>query len=201
MALSVGKKVYPAAFDLTPQPGIPYIDVLALCFALLGLYVVLISIAIMAPAVTRERERETWESLRLSVSSPHEILVGLMAGRLGPILAAHLGAGLFWVIARPNYAPLLQRLSPVTLSGPTIALLVWEIFVAAVAGGLMALAFSVYSKTSGLALVLSSAGFLLSLAATLVLIWVTPASGPLTVVVWNGAVGVSAYLLALRGLR
>ena len=98
-------------------------------------------------------------------------------------------------------APLLQRLSPFTLSAPTIALLVWEIFIAALAGGLMALALSVYSKTSGLALVLSSAGFLLSLAVTVILIWVTPASGPLTVLLWNGAVGLSAYLLALRGLR
>lgn len=200
-ALMIGRRIYPVAFDLTPTPGIPYVDVLALCYVLLGVYVVLISIAIMAPAVTRERERETWESLRLSVSSPHEILLGLLCGRLGPILAAHLATGLLWVLLRPHYAPLFQGLSPFTLDAPTLALLVWEVFLAALAAGLMATAFSVYSKTTGLALVLSAGGLLVSAAVSILLVLFGPLSGPVALLAWNLLLAAVSYALAVRGLR
>lgn len=200
-ALLVGRRVYPPAFELTPTPGIPYIDVLALCYTLLGVYVVLISIAIMAPAITRERERETWESLRITVSSRHEILLGLVYGRLAPILAAHLLAGALWVLLRPHYAPLFQRLSPFTLDSGRLALLVGEVFVAALAAGLMATACSVYSKSTGVAVVLSAAGFLLSTAISIFLVLAAPVSAPLALLLWNAALGAGSYALAARGLK
>ncbi len=200
-ALSIGHRVSPELFRYPPAPGIPYVDIVALCLVLLGVYTSLISIAVMAPAITRERERETWEAVRVSVSSPHEILLGLLAGRVGPILLAHFAAGLFWVLARPHYAPLLQPLSPITLDQPAIALLVWETGVAALAFGCMATAFSVYSRTTGLALVLSAAGFVFWFFLLIPAVVLAPAGGPVVILVGSALLGIASYLAAARGLE
>lgn len=199
-ALSVGHRFAPETFSYPPPPGIPSIDILALCFVLLGAYVGLISIAVMAPAIARERERETWETLRVSVSSRHDILLGLLVGRVGPILAAHFLAGLFWVLTRSHYASLLQRYSPFWLEQPALALLVWETLIAAFGLGCMAMAFSTYCRTTGLALVFSAAGFLLWTGTLVAAILVIPVSGPFIVLVWSVGLAILSYALAARGL-
>src|SRR5262249_50059483 len=78
----------PPPWGYLPAADMP--DVLLMSFGLVGLYLCLIAVALMAPAIAREREKETWEILRATVASPREIVVGLLAGRLGPVLAGYL---------------------------------------------------------------------------------------------------------------
>lgn len=200
-ALTLVERFVPDLFQGWDQPGFPVIDILALCLVLLGLYTAGISTTVMAPAITRERERETWETLRVSVSSPHEILLGLLVGRVGPILGSHFLAGLFWVLARPHYAPLMQRFVAFRLDAPAVALMVWETLAASLALACLSTCFSVYSRTTGLALVLSATGFLLwsgLLAAGILLL---PLSGPAFILLYSLGTAAAFYSLAVRGLR
>lgn len=200
-ALSTGARFFPEVFLYAEHPGIPVFDILALCQVLLGIYVAMISMVVMAPAITRERERETWETLRVSVSSPHEILLGLLVGRVGPILGSQLIAGLLWVLLRPHYAPLLQPYSPFRLEAPALALLVWEILIGSLSLACLATAFSVYCRTTGLALVLSASGFLLWAGLLIAGILVAPLPGPLFFLLWSLGTAGAAYSLAARGLE
>ncbi len=159
-ALATGHRFAPEYFTFRDLSPYPVIDVLALCLAMLGIYVCMIAVALMAPVLTRERERETWESLRTTITAPREILMGLLAGRLGPVLLAYLGVGAFWVLARPHYAPLLQRYAPFLLDGPQIGLLVLQSALFALAAGTVATAASAWCRTSGVAITASVVGFL-----------------------------------------
>jgi hypothetical protein len=159
-ALAAGHRVAPQYFTYRGPYG-PTVDVLALCLALLGVYVCLVAVALMAPALAREREKETWDALRTTVTSPREIVFGLMAGRLAPLLAAYLAAGLFWVLARPHYAPLLQPHAPFLLDRLQVALLVAETAALALAAGALATAASAWCRTTGKAVVLSVTAVLL----------------------------------------
>jgi len=151
--------------------GLPseFPDLLFLCFAICSVYACMIAVALMAPAVTRERERETWETLRATVTSRDEIALGLLVGRLGPVLLALAATWLFWALARPHYAPLLQPYAPFRLNLPQIALVAAENVAVTLALGTMALAMSARFRTSGMAIVASAAGalvfcFLIALA-------------------------------------
>jgi hypothetical protein len=196
-ALRVGYHFSPQTF--TPVPGFE-VDILALCFVLLGVYVCLMAIALMAPTISRERERETWEALRTTVASGHEILIGFIAGRLFPVLAAFMVAGLVWVLTRSHYAPMLQPFAAVRLDHPQIALLVWETLGVSLTLGLVALAASVQFRKTGTAIVVSAFAMFLLAGALVALVIVTRLPGPLLVLLLCLTVSLSAYVVALRGL-
>src|SRR5688500_17890924 len=49
-ALSLGRRVAPAYFTFTPVPGVPEIDILALCYAMVSIYPPIAAAALMAPS-------------------------------------------------------------------------------------------------------------------------------------------------------
>ena len=201
ISLSLAARIVPQYFTYPPQAGMPTIDILALCVGVLGLYVCLIAVALMAPSITREREKETWDTLRTTVASPHDILLGLTVGRLGPVLAAYLAVGLFWVVARPHYAPLLQPYSPFRLDPLQLALLVVQVSCATVAIGLVALAASARCRSTTLAVVVS-VGVALLCGGTLVLSLASlqDLPGPAPTLAVTVATAVAAYVTAFRAL-
>jgi ABC-type Na+ efflux pump permease subunit len=198
-ALHLANRVAPGTFRYPPEPGIPHIDALALCMVLLCVYIALLGVALMAPTLTRERERETWESLRTTIASPHDIVLGLLAGRLGPVLAAHLLVGLVWVLLRPHYAPQLQSVAPFTLDQPQIALLVWLGAAATLALSTVAAAASAHCRSTAMALVLAAAATFVF--AFLAVIAAVAVGGPLGLLALSAAVTLAAYGSAVRGVR
>jgi hypothetical protein len=200
-ALAAGTRAAPGFFRPAATPGPYAVDVLALCLALLGFYVCLTALALMAPAITRERENETWEGLRSTVASSHDILLGLAAGRLGPVLASYFAVGLVWTLARPHYAALLQPLAPFGLDRPQLALAVWETIAFALAVAGVATAASAWSRTTGLAVVLSVAATLLLMALLGLLVVMLPAV-PATLIILGVSLpaAVAGYVAALRRL-
>jgi len=79
-------------------------------------YVVTISLVLGATAVTRERERQTWEQLWLTSLTGRERAAGFYWGRLGPVWASFLVTAELWWLLRPHYGPLLSAFAPVLLS-------------------------------------------------------------------------------------
>ena len=131
------------------------IDITAGCFLLFCGYSVLMSAVIMASAVTRERERETWDLLRSAALGRHEVLTGLIGGLLGPILAAQAIVGAVWLVTRPHYRALLREIAPVFFSPMQVAEIVIATLFASLALGVVALAFSTVSSRSRVSVALS----------------------------------------------
>lgn len=199
-ALRLANRISPGTFQHPPQPGLPQVDALGLCMGLLSLYGALIAIGLMAPVITRERERETWESLRSTTTTGHEIVLGLVAGRLGPILAALAAVGLAWILLRPHYAPLFQPLAPFTLDARQVGLLVLLSCAVCLALGLLATATSACCRSTGMAVVAATAG-----ALVLGALGVVAALSPLpdaypALHAGLAVVGVGCYWLAVRNL-
>jgi hypothetical protein len=167
-ALSLGRRVAPAYFDFT---GGPTVDILALCFGMLALYPAVAAAALMAGAVSRERERETWDALRSTMASPDDILVGLLAGRLGPVLLSYGAVGAFWIAALPHYAPLMRSFTPFTWSAAQLAMVVAASLALCAAVGTLSLAASVALRQTGAATTVSMvAAILLGSAVTAALV-------------------------------
>lgn len=190
----------PRQYGYLPPAAMP--DVLALSFGLVGLYLCLISAALMAPAITREREKETWETLRAAVGSPHEILVGLAAGRLGPVLAGYAAVAAFWWLTRPHYTPLFAHIAPFRLGPGELALLLVQMGALAAAAGAAALAASACLRTTGRAVLASTMVSLLLFGAG-ALIWfgIPRLPGALLILVVAAAIGAASYRVALRALH
>lgn len=188
----------PRQYGYLPPEQMP--DVLALSFGLVGFYLCLISVALMAPAITREREKETWEALKTSVSSPTEIVLGIAAGRLGPVLVAYAAVGLFWLLARPHYAPLFAQYAPFRLDSLQLALLLAEGGALACACGALALAASTGVRSTGRA-VLLAVWAVLGLGGLIAVPLMLLPSIPHPLIVFPVAIAatVGGYLLALHG--
>lgn len=200
-SLTAGRRVAPAYFTFAPTPGVPEIDILALCFALLAIYPGVVAAALMASAVSRERENETWDTLRSTVASPHDILLGLLAGRLGPVLLCYGVVGLVWVLARPHYAPLMASFVPFSWSGPRLAGVVGVSLALALAVGVVSIAASVRMRRSGTATVLSASAVLLLGAPAVAAIVMLPHPAGMTAPLLLAApVAWAGYVVALRGL-
>jgi len=200
-ALHLANRISPGTFRYPPDPGIPSIDALALCMGLLTIYVALIAVGLMAPAITRERERDTWESLRATTASAHDIVLGLLAGRLGPVIAALVAVGAAWVTLRPHYAPLLQPLAPFTLDAGRTALLVSLAAAAAVGLGTLATAASARCRATPTALVVASTGILALAGVTLVAALSGLAEVPSVLLGTAAALTLGSYLVAVRGVE
>lgn len=158
--LGVLHRVLPAQYGFLPPREMP--DILAISFGLVGLYLSLITIALLAPALSRERERETWDALRSTITSPHEILVGLLVGRAGPVFATYLLVSLVWVATRSTYVPLFAPHAPFRLGYLALAVLLAELAAIGIAVAGISLAASAAHRSSGRAV-------LTSLTASLVL--------------------------------
>jgi len=178
------------------------IDVLPLGFLLVGLYLCLASGAVMALSIARERERETWETLRTTTASAHELLLGLLFGRLTPLLAGFLIVGMVWSYARPHYAPLLRPYMVVRLSGQQIALLVWELAFVAAGAGSLSLAASAWCRKSGTANAVAAADVLLLIAGLLGAVMGLPrVEGAVILLAGSGTAILAGYLSALYSLQ
>jgi len=176
-------------------------NVLGAGFLLVGLSVAVITAAIMSPSLASEREKETWGALRTALSSRHEILVGLLAGRAAPILTAFLVAGMFWTWARPHYAPGLYPYSPGILSDSEIALLVWLALAIAAAAGMLGLAASAWCRSSSRSAAISAGLVGLLFAAPVVLLGRFPQlDGALVTFSCAAVAAVAGYAAAFRGL-
>jgi hypothetical protein len=183
-------------------PSSELLDVMSISVLLLGLYVSVLAAALMAPAVTRERERETWEGLRSALASPHEIVLGLLVGRLGPLLASFLAVGLFWTLARPHYTPLLQPYGPFRLDAPQLAAAVWVIAAVAAAWGALATVVSASCRSSAQAVVLSIfAGAAFVGVVGLLAAGVPERARPGAVLLLSLGTAIAAYTLAVRRLE
>jgi hypothetical protein len=177
-------------------------DLLLLCFALVGLYLSLMSAAVMAPSIVRERERETWEALRTAAAGPHELLLGLLLGRLLPLLAGFLVLGMVWSYTRPHYAPLLQAYAPVRSSGPQIALLVWELALVAAGAGCLSLAASAWCRQGGTANAVAAADVLLLIGGLLGALLALPrVEGAVILAAGSATAILAGYLSAFYGLQ
>ncbi len=180
--------------------GIP--DALMLCCSLVGLYLALISVALMATAVTREREQETWESLRTTAASSDDILLGLLAGRLGPPLLGFLLVGVFWVATLGHTTELLSRYLPTRMDGPALGWLVLESVLMALSLGLVATAISTRCRRSGVAVVASTGASILLLLGAFGTYAVQGFTGaPILVLVLCAVVSGAAYAIARRELE
>lgn len=179
-----------------------FLDLVLLCFALVGLYLSLMSAAVMAPSIVRERERETWEALRSTATGPHELLLGLLLGRLAPLLASFLAVGMVWSYSRPHYAPLLQSYAPVRSSGPQIALLVWELALVAAGAGSLSLAASAWCRKGGTANAVAAADVLLLIGGLLSALLALPRiEGAVILFAGSSAAIIAGYLSAFHGLQ
>jgi len=199
-ALTLGRRAAPAYFTFTPVAGLPSIDILGLCFTMLAAYPALVAAALMSSAISAERERESLDDLRAAMGSPHDLLLGLLAGRVGPVLLSFTIIGALWVVARPHYAPLLQSFTPFTWSAPQLALAVAASLALTVATGTIAAAASTRLRRSGQAML---AGFAAAAVLTMMVsaaLLVKPGGGAAAVIVGVLPVIGAAYVVALRGL-
>jgi len=176
-------------------------NLLGVGFLLVGVSVAVIAAAIMSPSLASEREKETWGALRTALSSRHEILLGLLAGRVAPIIAAFLAAGMFWTWARPHYAPGLHPYTPGLLSDGEIALLVWLALAVAAAAGMLGLAASAWCRSSSRSAAVT-AGLVGALLAAPVLVtgWLPHVHGAVITVLCALTAAVAGYVVAYRGL-
>lgn len=127
------------------------IGVLQFSFVLVGFYLCLMSAGVMASGISRERERETWEALRTTASLSHELLLGLLVGRLVPLLVVFLAVGLVWSYTRSHYAPLLQPYQIVGIAREQIELLTWELLSVAAGSGTLALGTAAWCRKTAMA--------------------------------------------------
>lgn len=177
-------------------------NVLGVSFLLIGVSVAVIAAAIMSPSLASEREKETWGALRSALSSRHEILLGLLAGRVAPVLAAFLAAGMFWTWARPHYAPGLHPYSPGLLSDGAIALLVCLALAVAAAAGMLGLAASAWCRSSSRAAAVTAGLVGLLLAAPVLLTnWLPQMHGAVITVMCSVTAAVVGYVAAYWGLE
>ncbi len=200
--LIAGHRFFPDFFAYTTTYPDLTVDIVALCFVLLGVYIAIISLALMATSIASERAAGTWDALAASVFSDHDLLLGFLVGRLGPVLAAFAAVGGTWVAARPHYAPLLQSVSPVTLTGAQIALLVLDLSFISLAIGAVAMAVSVYSRDAGRAVIVSLAASLV-IALLCAVPWMIinrPPDG-WAIIPLAAVVTVTGYATAVRGVR
>lgn len=176
-------------------------DLAGNAFVLVGLAASFIAAALMSASIGVERQKETWQSLRVAVRSPHAILVGLLAGRLGPVLVALLVSGMFWTALRPDYAPRLQPYAPVLLSQSQIAVLVWEAAGLTIAAGCLALAAAAWCRSASQG-ALIGAWLVCALFVTLVVALnrFPEIYGPLVVAPVAVAAAVLGYIAAYQGL-
>jgi hypothetical protein len=135
-------------------------DMLSLAMLPTGLHVALVPIPLLAPTLSQARAAGEWAKLRALAPRPVDMLLGLLAGRLGPVLATYLGVGLFWVLARPHYAALLQPYCPTLIDGPAIAVRVWESVALSLAVGAASLEAGAVCRTARGALALATFGAL-----------------------------------------
>lgn len=200
-ALWAALKVLPAGV-LPPAGGRWYFDLLLLCYALVGFYLCLLATAVMAGSIVRERERETWEALRTTGTSYHDLLLGLLCGRLLPVLGTFLAAGMVWSYARPQYAPLLQRYAPVFASGPQIALLAWEWAFLGSGAGTLALAVSARARRMTAANAWAAASVSFWVGVLLALLVIVPGAPAAAIfLLGNLVMVVASYLSAWNSLR
>ena len=196
------QKAIPSLNFQASSPGDPSLDLLSLTLLALALYSACSAVGLMAPAVVRERERETWEQLRTAALSRDEILVGLLAGRLAPVLAMLLVAGGTWVALRPVYAPLLQAMTPFRMTSVQITTLVGMSMAFVLASGTLSLAASTWSRRTGTAVLAATFGLLFTAAITTLLeLQSPPVWEPVLEVACCALLTVVGYWAARVGLR
>ncbi|MCC2669155.1 MAG: hypothetical protein K0Q72_1626 [Armatimonadetes bacterium] len=125
----------------------------------------LLALLLVAPTIAGERERRTWEGLRTAGLSSHELLLGSLVGRLGPLLAGSLVCGLLWMALRSHYAPLLQPYSPYTMHWIEVGVLATDIAAVILGSGFLALAASTWSDNTRAALIAALVAWLALLLA------------------------------------
>ena len=194
--------ISPTAFPFPPPSGTIVIDILALVMAMCAVYVCLIAVGVMAPTISRERERLTWDILRSATASPHDIALGLLVGRLAPVIVAWLAAGAFWVLARPHYAGLLVRTSQFRFDRAEVALLVLLSGVLGCAVGTLALAASAWCGRTALAILLSVVALVLLFALIGGAFWLLPAASAPGILIGTAIIAtIAAYALSVAGLK
>ncbi len=96
-------------FDLIRKGKILF-DPLSRLALLLSFYVVAVSLVLGATAITHERERGTWDQLKVTPLSRRERGAGFLWGRLGPVWACALTTAGLWLLLQPSYSALLSGL-------------------------------------------------------------------------------------------
>ncbi len=172
-----------------------------MCVLVTGLYAAIICIAVMAPAITREREQRTWDALRTTRTGPHEIVVGLLAARIGPVVLAFLLVAATWVLLLPHYAPMFDSVLPLRGGVAAIAAYSLLMVLGMTSVGLIATGCSVVARRTGPAVVAAMSISILAAALALVLgLTLPPDARP-----WAAAVlpvlGTLGYVIAIRQLR
>ncbi len=179
------------------------IDMTAICLWVYSGYSVLMSAIIMASAVTRERERETWDLVRSAALSRHEVLLGLLSGLLGPILLTQALVGVLWVLLEPHYRALLREVAPLFASPLQIAEIAIIALYASLAMGCVALAISSACRRTSVSVVLSIISVAMVPVVTLGALWLLTRQWP---TVWVGVglcslVSATAYHLAYLSIK
>jgi hypothetical protein len=154
---------------LVPPGGLP-LDPFFMLALVFWFYVVAISLVLGATAVTREREQQTWDQVRITPHTGHERAMGLLWGRLGPVwISFALAAGPWWLSQPLASAWLAPGIRPVLSRGevvPVEALILWL----SVLAGQFGLLASARSKSTAVAVVFSAlivAPFVLLVTAVL----------------------------------
>jgi hypothetical protein len=175
---------------------------LMLGFALVGLYLSLMCAVVMASSIAQERERDTWELLRITSATGHVLLVGLLFGRLAPLPLGFLLVGLIWDLTRAHYAALVVPLSPMLFGHLEIARVVGTLGLLAVGAGILSMGISAWCRSARTSGVLSVGGVVLWVGG---LFWaLMERSSPLGEAIFFSGIGVTivlGYLVALWGLR
>jgi len=201
-ALSNLDRVVPARAPVSGPSLAPMLDVMAICLVLLSVYLWGLAIALMAPSVTREREKETWESLKVTAATPEDIVLGLLGGRLLPVLGAYLLVGIVWVALLPHYAPLLEPYSPFQMGASHLAGYVLLSALMALCIGIVSMAASAWCKTSGRAVLMATTlGIVLCGAVGWTLLWAPWITGSLQAPVVLLGLTCLAYAAAIRVLK
>lgn len=184
--LSPIRRLSPADFSEVARS----IDTFSIVVGMLALYLLLVSAQLCGMGFLRERRAATWDLLRLSPLSNDDLLLGLVVGRLAPVLASGSLVGLGYALLRPHYANLLQDLAPVPYASSQMLLATaWLVLLAGLAGvwslalsvlvprldlavGLNVLVFAAWAGAIGYAFFLAGeTGFLI---VTLALVGLTP---------------------------
>lgn len=117
----------------------------------LGFYACVVSSVIGATAITRERERQTWEQVLVTPLSSGELARGYWLGGAGPIALGVTVSLLGWLLLYPHYLGLLEPLGPFDLTREDLARFGLLLLVRVAALGAVGLAISTVCRRSTLA--------------------------------------------------
>jgi hypothetical protein len=134
-----------------PDPA----DVFGLLLLMLWVHVPLISLVLAATAVTRERERQTWEQLCLTRLTGSERACGYLLGRLAPVWGSLIVSSGFWWLLYPCAASWLSPYQPLVVYRADIVAGGAVSCILAIAAGLTGLFASACAKNSRVAITLA----------------------------------------------